>query len=471
MTETAPTTRRARKHPPRGDTQTKPVDDHDEARRFIAAQLETSKEGYVRPTIANLTRVLGTDPAWLGILSWDEFRDGIRRRKASPCLPHERPPAHAAGTWTDEDTTRTASWCGYVYGATFTPEMVERAVVVVARRNPSHEVREWLSALRHDGVRRVSTFASKYLGAESSPYVHRVGEILLLSAVARVMRPGCKVDTVAVLEGVQGTRKSSAVRALFAPWSSDSAIEIGNKDAYQLLRGAWGIEFAEVDKYRGRDAAVLKSFISSPTDRYRPSYARRTVDVPRQCVFVGSTNEVEYLGDSTGGRRWLPIRVGRIDLEAVERDRDQLFAEAFQRYSAGETWHPDTADLVRDATQEQAERAMLDPWMQPIEAWVMSLANRAKSTEPGWTTSEVLLHALDKNVSAMTKSDQMRVGAILRELGLSLGRPRTEIPSSRVRRYRLDRLDQSAKGAGALSYSGPASGPTSGEVGEEVGPA
>jgi putative DNA primase/helicase len=348
--------------------------------------------------------------------------------------------------------------------------MVERAVLVVAKRNPSHEVREWLLTLRHDGTPRVPSFTSRYLGAEASPYAARVGVIMLLSAVARVMRPGCKVDTVAVLEGAQGTYKSSAVRALFGDWSCDSAIEIGNKDAYQLLRGAWGIEFAEVDKYRGRDAAVLKSFISSPTDRYRPSYGRRTVDVPRQCIFIGTTNEAEYLGDSTGGRRWLPLRVGNIDVAAIRRDREQLFAEAHALYVAGETWHPDTADFVRAATAEQAERAMLDPWLQPIESWVMAPANRTKSTEPGWTTSEILLNALDKNANAMSKADQMRVAAILRELGLSPGRPRTEIGSSRVRRYRLDRLDQAPKLPNLLTNSGPTLDPTSPKITQRLDP-
>jgi putative DNA primase/helicase len=192
--------------------------------------------------------------------------------------------------------------------------------------------------------------------------------------------------------------------------------------------------------------------------------------VARQCIFIGTTNEAEYLGDSTGGRRWLPIRVGRIDIEAIRRDRDQLFAEAYVRYKAGETWHPDTDDFVKAATQEQSERTMQDPWLPPIESWVMASANRAKTHDPGWTTAEVLLHALDKSPAAMTKADQMRVAVILRELGLSPTRSRTQIGPSRIRRYRLARLDPASKNLEALSNSGPTLDPTSNEKAQRLDP-
>jgi putative DNA primase/helicase len=424
------------------DGLTKAVDDHDEARRFVSAQLDTTKEGYIRGTITNLTRILSTDPAWAKVIAYDSFRDAVSKSANAPCIAHEAPISREAGAWSDDDVTRTASWCSYVYGTTFTNELVERAVAVIAHRNPRHEVRDWLNSLRHDGMPRLNALTVRYLGADDTPYNRRVGEILLISAIARIKRPGCKVDTVPVLEGPQGARKSTAIKALFGAWCSDSAVEIGNKDAYQLLRGAWAIEFAEVDKYRGRDAAVLKSFISSPVDRYRPSYGRRTVDIPRQCVFVGTTNEVEYLGDATGGRRWLPVRVGEIDIEALRRDREQLFAEALAAYEAGATWHPDSDSFVLEANHQQAMHSMPDPWLQPIESYVLATVNLERSRTKGWTIAEVLLHALDKSAGVMTRADQMRVAAIMRELGFTATRPRNGEAPTRVRTYRLDRLDQ-----------------------------
>jgi putative DNA primase/helicase len=199
---------------------------------------------------------------------------------------------------------------------------------------------------------------------------------LLVSAVARVMAPGCKVDTMVILEGRQGARKSSALRAMFGEWFSDTPIEVGSKDSYLSLRGRWCLEWAELDSLSRSEAARVKAYTSSATDVYRPPYGHRTVEIPRQCVFVGSTNEDEYLRDPTGARRFLPVRVGDIALELIERDRDQLWAEAVTAYRSGERWWPAT-ELERSLCgDEQEQRYASDAWEALIAQWLSGRIGR-----------------------------------------------------------------------------------------------
>ena len=180
------------------------------------------------------------------------------------------------------------------------------------------------------------------------------------------------------------------------------------------------------------EVSKVKSFVSRPTDRFRPPYGRRLVCVPRQCVFAGSVNHSAYLKDETGGRRFWPIACGKVNLDALRRDRDQLWAEAVARYRQGEPWWPDTAELIKAATDEQEARYLADPWEQPISEWLEKLRedlNRPDET----TTAELLEKAISKKKDQWQRGDETRVGIILRRLGWEpIQRPRGE---SRRRKY------------------------------------
>jgi putative DNA primase/helicase len=192
-------------------------DGHDAARKeLVAAHLARNKKGHVLSTAANLTAILNFDPAWKGVIAYDEFRECVVATKPPPSLKHEAS-ARTESAWSDDDTFRAVSWIGHVYRVPFPAVLVDRAVVVHSRRNSKHEVRDYLRSLVWDGTKRVARFFEHYLGAEPSTFASRASEIFLLSAAIRMLRPGCKVDTVVVLEGGQGAYKSSAISALVSP--------------------------------------------------------------------------------------------------------------------------------------------------------------------------------------------------------------------------------------------------------------
>ena len=214
--------------------------------------------------------------------------------------------------------------------------MVGRGIQTVARENPFHPVRDYLNALNWDGTPRLDIWLPTYLGVEDSQYVRAIGSRFLISAVARVFNPGCQVDHMLILEGPQGILKSSALQVLAGSWFTDRISRLGGKDSSMEVAGVWLIEMSELDALTKATNSAIKSFVTRRHDRFRPPYGKHVVDQPRQCVFTGSINPTGgYLKDPTGARRFWPVTCGVIDLEALVRDRDQLWAEAVVRFQGG----------------------------------------------------------------------------------------------------------------------------------------
>lgn len=230
--------------------------------------------------------------------------------------------------------------------------------------------------------------------------------MFLVAMVARIYEPGCKADYMLVFEGPQGVGKSRVCRALGGRWFSDGLPDIRDKDGTQHLRGKWLIEIAELAAIGRAEAEALKSFVSRPIERYRPSYGRNEVIEPRQCVFVGTTNKTVYLKDETGARRFWPVKVGKIDIEALKRDRDQLFAEAVAAYRAGEQWWPDSEFERRHIKPEQEVRYEADPWEQAILEYVAPLS-RVRVTD----IARDALHIA--SIGKIGTADQRRIAGVL----------------------------------------------------------
>jgi putative DNA primase/helicase len=402
------------------------------------------KSGEPKRTIGNTMHVLALHPGWAGVLAYDEFGQCVVTRRAPPVRSQDALESYEPGDWTDDDTVRACAWFGSEVGFEPTVAMLDQAVSAIARKCVVHPVRDWLLTLKWDGTPRLDSFVAEYLGGARSAYSAAVGRKWLISAVARAMSPGCKVDSMLVLEGVQGIGKSSALRMLAgAQWFADTGLTIGDKDSHQALRRKWIYEIAELAGIRGREVERVKNFLSSQVDSYRPSYGRRTQDFPRQVVFAGSTNDSTYLTDPTGARRFWPVGCRTIAFAAIERDRDQLWAEARAAFEAGEPWHLDSAELQRLAALEAAERAEDDAWGTIVERWLHEPTRpdghggrSIVHVEDGLLPVDVLQGAIQMAPERITHSHSTRIGLVLRSLGFSPRQVREGL--SRVRRYFRD---------------------------------
>lgn len=306
---------------------------------------------------------------------------------------------------------------------------IEKALSILARRRPLHAVRDWLSALAWDGKQRLEAELPALLGHESGGFEGRLLRRWFVSAVARAYEPGCKVDTVLILTGKGGGKKSTFFEALGGPWFTDSKVEPGDKDGLLIMREAWVVEWAELDAMkRSRSVETTKAFLSARVDMFRRPYGRDIVKAPRHCVFVGTTNETEIFGDVTGNRRFWPIevRVPRIDLKWLRQHRDQLFAEAVAVYRGGLGCPHCSAEAERCAehrwwlteeeeTQLEARNArfeVVDAWQHKISDWLDD-----HRTLTSVTVDQVLKVALDIDAEDMGLAEQHRVGKVLRQMG------------------------------------------------------
>ena len=297
-------------------------------------------------------------------------------------------------------------------------ESISDAIDLRAEARSFHPLREWLSDLKWDGRARLNSWLPVYLGAEPSRYSAAVGAMFLIAMVARIYRPGCKADYLLVLEGPQGIGKSAACRLLGGHHFSDALPDIrGGKDVCQHIKDKWLIEIAELSAISKAEVETLKSFVSRETEIYRPSYGRREVHEPRQCVFVGTTNRVTYLRDETGGRRFWPIRVGAINLDALARDREQLFAEAVEAFRAGERWWPGQEFEATIIAPEQEARFEDDAWLDPIARWLDDKQHA--------TIVECAVHALHFEQAKIGTADTRRIIRVFETLGWRNKRTKT----------------------------------------------
>lgn len=364
--------------------------------------------GAATTNLANVVRVLEIDPGWRESLRFNSFALRIEAVGGSPV--HGEQPGKTIA-WDDAADKRS---CVYLQrnvewqAAGPSACMVADAIEVVARQREYHPLRDYLDACaaKWDGTPRIRLLLPTYFAVEDSDYSRCVGEKFLRSAVARIFDPGCKADHMLILESrAQGMFKSMGAKILAGEWFTDELPDLRSKDAAIQLLGRWIIEGAELDTMGRSEASTFKAFTSRTADVYRPPYGRRTIEVPRQNVFIGTTNGGTYLRDDTGNRRVWPVKcLGKVKVDELARDRDQLWGEAVMSYREGKSWWFEDESVP---AAEQDARFVTDVW----ESQILPFIERRRAV--GVTVGEILGDVLSIAPKDMGRREDMRVASIL----------------------------------------------------------
>ena len=299
-------------------------------------KLKRDRRGTPESDVFNCLIVLKYDPALKGKIRLDEFAHRLVVIDDLPWRGKDETPY-----WTDTDDACLRNYFATKY-LIKGKGIIDDALQEVTQANKFHPVREYLTGLTWDGECRVDTLFIDYIGAEDTEYIRAVTRKWMCGAVARVMVPGIKFDTAIVLYGAQGLGKSLILERLGRKWFNNSLVDIKTKDALEQIQGSWINELAELAPTYKNDNEIVKAFISRTSDRFRSPYGRRTEEYPRQCVFAGSTNNLMFLKDRTGNRRFWPItgdkdRKTKNAWDIMQDDIDQLWAEAYYYWSNGES--------------------------------------------------------------------------------------------------------------------------------------
>lgn len=326
--------------------------DNDSKNLEWTTKLELNKQtGVIKNTIDNIWLILENDPNLKDKFALNEFAGRSEVLGDLPWSLFEKRRA-----WTDNDSQGLYWYFEKVYKITGNNK-IDGALSLHSEKHKFNDVRNYLISLNWDGIPRLDTLLIEYLGAENKPYVRAVTRKAFTAAVARAMEPGCKYDTMLILSGPQGIGKSTLLDKMSKGWFNDGIRTFEGKEASELLQGIWLVEIGELDAFRQTDVARIKQFLSLRTDRFRAAYGRHVKDIPRCCVFFGTTNTATFLRDRTGNRRFWPVDVGvilRIKTvwKYLDSEIDQIWAEAVMRWRMGESLFL-TGEIEDEAKIEQ----------------------------------------------------------------------------------------------------------------------
>lgn len=376
--------------------------------------------GNVRGCEHNAVLLLSCHPDLRGTIRWNDVSKKI-----------EIVGGPLAGVSNDVLDSAAAAWlqrqCSFMGGA----KIMRLALLQVARDNTYDPIADYLMELGWDGTDRIDTFLERYCGAVATDeqqlrYVRAVSRRWMISLVARALRPGCKVDTVLILEGEQGVGKSTALEAIVgSQYFLDTSITVGEKDAMQAIAATWLVELGELASLRRAETDKIKQFISSKIDKFRPPYGADIVESPRRCIIAGSCNPeggYSYLKDASGNRRFWPVRVaGKTDVEGIVRDRDLILAEAVKAFRDGERWHL-IDDEVELAARETEDRLETSPIGEAVIAWWYGM-------KPGrrprlLTLGEIAQGSLGVDAVGITHAIRVEIGRVMSDMGFEVVRKR-----------------------------------------------
>lgn len=364
-----------------------------------ALKLEMSSRGNPYQNLDNAVRVLLRHPETAGKIWYDEFHG---RYYTTMKRPDDKP-----SEWKDADDMHLAVWFQRDIGfVKTTDDLAHKAVMTAGQLVKRDEPRDWMESLSWDGQPRIENALCQYFGAQDNSFIRAVSKNFWISLIARIYLPGCQVDNMLVLESEQGQFKSSALGVIGGRWYAEAHESVTNKDFFMNLQGVMLMEIAELDSFSRAETTKVKQVITCRADRFRAPYGRVSQNHPRRNVFVGSTNQDAYLVDSTGARRFWPVRCGQIDIESLRKDRTQLFAEAVKSFKDGSSWW-----MVPEAEAKEAQesRRSSDAWEDRIESYT---GGRDFVTIP-----DIIEFALEIPLNQADRRVQLRIADALRILG------------------------------------------------------
>lgn len=367
--------------------------------------------------IVNAIEILANDEHWTGTLALNELSQTVELINRPPFENEDgvflRRPLR------DDDVSRTTAWLAAAHSLFVGTDIVAQAASAIAYRNGYHPVREYLDSLTWDTEPRLSCWLEDHCGAESvtgdGQYIRQVARAWMISAVARIYRPGCQVDHTLILEGKTSIGKSTVFRVLGGDWFTDQMPSLESKDSSMQVHAAWIIELAELDVMSRHDVARIKAFLTIKSDVFRPPFGRAVMRYDRQCVFAGTVNHTDYLRDETGNRRFWPVRCAdeKIDIDGLVTNRDQLWAEAVVAYRNSEKWWLENEKV---ANAEQEDRMAGDAWDGPVAEYLASIRRPGgvKMSERAYVTLPGVFRAVGIPLERQGRAEQARVVSILK---------------------------------------------------------
>lgn len=362
-------------------------------------RLEINDYGKPYSNADNVLRILSSMPSLNGKIWFDEFHNKIFTSWDTGLVRE----------WSDDENIGMMIFIQRFVGIPkLGKECVFDAIVHYAKKDIRNEPKDWMSSLEWDGVSRIDKFIYLSTVTENTEYSRAVSKNFWISMVARVFRPGCKVDHMLILEGPQGKFKSTLLSEIGGKFFAEASGDVKSVEFFKCLEGKMIIEFGELSSFSKAEVNHIKKIITCQSDRFRASYAKLPADHPRTCIFTGSTNDDEYLSDSTGGRRFWPIEIKEINLDVIRRFRDQLFAESVHRFKNNESWW----EVPEACTHEQEKRRIHDEWEPIILKYIKEFSGTS------FKVSDVAEH-LKISIDKLDKSTQMRITKIIKMLNVA----------------------------------------------------
>lgn len=373
----------------------------------------------------NVLYCMRLDPVLMGLARMNDFTELLERSRSAPW-------GREAGEWDEEDDLMLGEYLLREYNLMVkSPGTLRAGVRMAARLCRYNPVVDLIKSQAWDGVERLPHWISDCLGVAETAYTRLIGSCFIKGMVNRALNPGCKFDYMLILKGPQGAKKSTVFRTLAAPWFTDNAIKMGDKDSLMAMQSIWLAESSELESMNKSETNAIKQFLSASEDLFRPPYGAQMVKRPRHAVFGGTTNAETFLKDVTGDRRFWPLEVGELNLEALQGQRLQLFAEALHKLQS------DDEEMRRTYPNRQEEHDLIFPEQERFkvtDVWEDILFDYVNRTTPHrhddpklpvaakrrfFSTRELFEHALQIKADRIdgAKNMETRIGNCMRAIG------------------------------------------------------